>query len=140
MSKGISQSQQLDTTGFGRDQQDLPDLADFGSPREANHIDLRTWFPEEVRNDSDGNPRKLELELGTGNDPNDAIVLRQDDKDMLTVSDRKVGIAGAISGAIEAPRSPAEVREIERLKAARQERRCFIDGEGSVGMRLRDGI
>jgi len=66
MSKGISQSQQLDTTGFGRDQQDLPELADFGSPREANHLDLRTWFPEEVRLDKDGNPRKLELELGTG--------------------------------------------------------------------------
>lgn len=66
MTKGISQSQQLDVTGYGRDQGDLPELADFGSPPEANHIDLRTWFPEHVRLDANGNPRKLELELGSG--------------------------------------------------------------------------
>ena len=66
MTKGISQSQSLDVTGFGRDQSDLPELADFGSPREANHLDLRTWFPEAVRCDADGQPRKLELELGSG--------------------------------------------------------------------------
>ncbi|MEM9416113.1 MAG: tRNA (guanine-N7)-methyltransferase [Planctomycetota bacterium] len=66
MSKGISKTQTMDTTGFGRDQADLPELADFGSPPGSNHLDLRTWFPGDVQLDADGKPRKLEIELGSG--------------------------------------------------------------------------
>lgn len=46
---------------------------------------LRYWV-------TDGEDTRLEL--GTGNDPNDIIVLRQDDTDMVVVRNQRVGIGG----------------------------------------------
>ncbi len=46
---------------------------------------LRYWV-------TDGEDTRLEL--GTGNDPDDIIVLRQDDKDMIVIRNQRVGIGG----------------------------------------------
>ncbi len=53
MATGISRRQPIVETGFGRRHESLP-------PSENGHLDLKTWFPEDLRH------FPVEMELGSG--------------------------------------------------------------------------
>ena len=63
MGKGLTRKNKLDVTGFGRDQDELPEIAaEVGSA----FLDLREWFGFEPWEGGGADPRPLELELGSG--------------------------------------------------------------------------
>lgn len=55
MGKGLTRKKQLDPTGFGRDQNDLPEIG-------TGYLDLRAWFGF----DDPDSAMPLEIELGSG--------------------------------------------------------------------------
>lgn len=65
MGKGLTRKRELDVTGFGRDQDELPEIG-------SGVLDVRAWFgfepwPGGVEGETAGaDPRPLEIELGSG--------------------------------------------------------------------------
>ena len=59
MGKGLTRKNKLDVTGFGRDQDELPDIG-------TGFLDLRAWFGFEPWAGEGEDPRPLEIELGSG--------------------------------------------------------------------------
>ena len=59
MGKGLTRKNKLDVTGFGRDQDELPEIG-------SGFLDLRDWFGFEPWTGEGEDPRPLELELGSG--------------------------------------------------------------------------
>lgn len=64
MVKGLSNNKRgFDVTGYGRDQDELPPLPDQPG---TGFLDLRDWFGFEPWQGEGEDPRRLELELGSG--------------------------------------------------------------------------
>jgi len=59
MGKGLTRKKQLDVAGFGRDQDELPEIG-------SGYLDLRDWFGFEPWDSGAEDPRKFEIELGSG--------------------------------------------------------------------------
>ena len=59
MGKGLTNKKALDVTGFGRDQDELPEIG-------SGYLDLVGWFGFEPWTGESEDPRTLEIELGSG--------------------------------------------------------------------------
>ncbi len=59
MGKGLTRKHKLDVTGFGYDQDQLPEVG-------SGHLDLRAWFGFEPWAGQGNDPRLLDIELGSG--------------------------------------------------------------------------
>ncbi len=59
MGKGLTRKKQLDAAGFGRDQDELPEIG-------AGYLDPRAWFGFEPWEGGGADERTLEIELGSG--------------------------------------------------------------------------
>lgn len=59
MGKGLTRKQTLDVTGFGRDQDELPEVG-------SGYLDLIDWFGYPPWTGQGEDPRPLEIELGSG--------------------------------------------------------------------------
>ncbi|MEM1353467.1 MAG: tRNA (guanosine(46)-N7)-methyltransferase TrmB [Planctomycetota bacterium] len=59
MGKGLTRKKHLDPTGFGRDQDELPEIG-------SGPLDVRAWFGFEPWTGERNDPRPLEIELGSG--------------------------------------------------------------------------